>query len=91
MANVPYTTDTTSAAFEVQLDCSRRMSPQDRIRRTYAVSRRIKQMAFDAIRRRFPDLSEQQVQFKFIELTYGANLAADVSDWVKERGVERNR
>ena len=90
MANVPYTTDTTSAAFEVQLDCLRRMSPQERIRRTCAVSRRIKQMAFEAIRRRYPDLSEQQVQLKFIELTYGAILAADVCDWMKERGVERN-
>ena len=46
-------------------------------------------MAFEAIRRRYPNLSDQQVQLKFIQLTYGAILAADVCDWVKERGVER--
>ena len=90
METIPYAIDTSSEAFEVQLDCLRKMSPQERIRRTCAMSRRIKQMAFEAIRRRYPDLSEQQAQLKFIELTYGAALAADVCDWVKERGVERN-
>ena len=32
-------------------------------------------MAFAAIRRRFPNLSEVEVKIKFIELTYGKALA----------------
>lgn len=89
MSTTPYTTDTSAEAMEVQLECLRQMSPQERIRRTFAMSRRIKQMAFEAIRRRHPEFNEQQVKLKFIELTYGTALATEVSQWLKERSVER--
>ena len=42
-------------------------------------------MAFDAIRRRHPDYSEDEVRLKFIELTYGKSLADEVRDWQAER------
>jgi hypothetical protein len=35
-------------------------------------------MAFDAIRRRHPEYSEDEVQLRFIELTYGKALADEV-------------
>lgn len=81
MAPTPYTTDTSPEAFEVQLECLRKMSPQERIRRTCAMSRRVRKMALDAIRRRHPEFSEGDVQLRFIELTYGKPLADGVRRW----------
>jgi hypothetical protein len=42
-------------------------------------------MAFDAIRRRHPELSRDEVQLRFLELTYGKSLADDVRRWKSER------
>ena len=41
-------------------------------------------MAFAAIRRRHPELDDDEVQLLFIELTYGKALAADVRRWKAE-------
>jgi len=81
-----YTTDTSTEALEVQLACLRRMSPQERIRKMCAMSRQVRKMAFDAIRRRHPGLCEREVQLKFIELTYGKSLADNVRRWMQEQG-----
>ncbi len=80
-----YTTDTSPEAQAVQLECLRRMTPQDRIRQMCAMSRQVRNMALDAIRRRHPDLDESEVQLLFIELTYGKPLADDVRRWKAER------
>ena len=80
------TTDTSPDAAAVQLECLRQMTPRERIRKTCAMSRLVKNMAFDAIRRRHPDLSDRDVQLIFIELTYGKNLADDVRSWQQEKG-----
>jgi hypothetical protein len=45
------------------------------------MSRLIKRMAFDAIRRRHPGFNEDEVQLLFIELTYGTTLADSVRRW----------
>jgi hypothetical protein len=74
-------TDTSSEALEVQLACLRKMSPQERIRRTCAMSRLVRNMGFDAIRRRHPEASEDEVRLLFIELNYGKPLADDVRRW----------
>lgn len=87
MEPTPYTTDTSPEALAVQLDCLRKMTPQERIRRTCAMSRRVRKMAFDAIRRRHPQLDESEVQLLFIELTYGAPLASEVRRWKVERSA----
>ena len=71
-------TDTTQDALDVQLDGLRRMTPQQRISKMCSLSRHVKKMAFDAIRRRHPDLDEQEVRLLFIELTYGKSLADGV-------------
>lgn len=85
MQPTPYTTDTSPEARAVQLDCMRKMSPQERIRKTCAMSSRVRKMAFDAIRRRHPELDESEVQLLFIELTYGRLLANEVRCWKAER------
>ncbi|MEZ6125815.1 MAG: hypothetical protein R3C49_22035 [Planctomycetaceae bacterium] len=43
-----------------------------------AWSRQVKRMSMDAIRRRHPAFSENEVRLKFIELTYGSELAEGV-------------
>lgn len=85
MVNALFTTDTSPEALEVQLACLRKMCPQERIRRTCAMSRRVRKMAFDAIRRRHPELGEEEVQLRFVELTYGKLLADDIRRWKAER------
>ena len=85
MESSPYTTDTSREAFAVQLDCLRKMTPQERIRKTCAMSRQVRKMAFEAIRRRHPEFDDREVQLLFIELTYGKPLASEVRRWQAER------
>lgn len=73
-----YTVDTSKEALQVQLAGLRQMSPRERIRQTLAMSRRVRNMAMDAIRRRHPDLEDAEVGLMFIELTYGKSLADDI-------------
>jgi hypothetical protein len=42
-------------------------------------------MALDAIRRRHPEFSEEDVQLQFIELTYGKPLADGIRRWKARR------
>jgi hypothetical protein len=85
MQESDYTADTSKEALEVQLACLRQMSPGERIRQTLAMSRRVRNMAIDAIRRRHPDLEDAEVGLMFIELTYGKSLAEDIRRWRAER------
>ncbi|MFT5522928.1 MAG: hypothetical protein ACI9HK_000872 [Pirellulaceae bacterium] len=83
-----YTSDTSPEAYELQLQLVREMEPLDRLRKAMALSRQVKQMSLDAIRRRHPDFDENEVRWKFLELTYGKTLAADVRRCQEERGLE---
>ncbi len=85
MAELKYTSDTSQESLEVQLACRRRMSSRERMRQTLVMSRRMRNMAMDAIRRRHPELGDAEVGLMFIELTYGKSLADDVRRWRAER------
>jgi hypothetical protein len=85
MTSQPDHSDTSGEALEVQLDCLRQMTPQQRIQQMCAWSGKIRRMTFAAIRRRHPDYSEGDVRLKFIELTYGEHLAEDVRKYLQER------
>lgn len=87
MESASYTSDTSPEALAVLLECLRQMSPQERIRKSCAMSRRVRKMAFDAIRRRHPGLDEIEVQLLFIELTYGTPLANEVRRWKTAQGT----
>jgi hypothetical protein len=39
----------------------------------------------DAIRRRHPEADEEEIRLRIIELAYGADLAADVRSWLRNR------
>jgi hypothetical protein len=86
MSSTEYTTDTSPEAMAVQLECMRRLTPQQRVRRSCALSRQVRKMAFAAIRRRHPHLSDRDVQLAFIGLAYGERLANDVRLWQREQG-----
>jgi hypothetical protein len=81
----PYTTDTSAEAEAIQLELLRRMSPEDRIAKMCNLSASLRRMAFDAIRRIHPELDEAEVRLKFIESTYGKELASEVRTHFQQR------
>lgn len=91
MSDTPLVSDTSAEARAVQLACLRSMTPRQRIRQTCGLSRQVRRMAFAAIRRRWPDLPEEEVQLRFIELTYGKSLAEDVRHWKAETGWQAGK
>ncbi len=88
MDTTTYTTDTSAEALEVQLEIFRRMTPQERIAKASSWSTQIKRMGFEAIRRRHPEFDERQVQCKYIELTYGKDLAAGFRSCLENKSNE---
>jgi hypothetical protein len=75
-------------ALQTQLNGFRRMSPLERVSRMCSWSQQIKNMSLNAIRRRHPEFSDDEIRLKFIELTYGTELARDVRRHLKERHLE---
>ena len=68
MTRPPYTTDTSPEAEAIQLELFRKMSPIERLRRAFGLSNELRRMAFAAIQRRHPGLSDNDVRLKFIEM-----------------------
>lgn len=81
----PYTTDTSDEASAFQLEGLRRMSPTERVNKMCKLSANLRRMAMDAIRRRHPEFDQLEVRLKFIELTYGKELADSVRSQLRER------
>lgn len=91
MESTTYTSDTSDEALEIQLDCFRRMTPRERIAKMSSWSSQIKRMGVEAIRRRHPEYDDLQVQCKFIELTYGEELAEGFRSCLEGKSVEPRR
>ncbi len=85
MVPAAYTTDTTPEANAVQLECLRRMSGAEHFAMMCRMTANVRAMAFDAIRRRHPDFSNDEVRLRFIELTYGSELAENVKQALNDR------
>jgi hypothetical protein len=81
----PYTTDTSDDALAVQLEGFRRMSPTERVNKMCKLSASLRRMAMDAIQRRHPEYDQHEIRMKFIELTYGKELANSVRNQLRER------
>jgi hypothetical protein len=88
MDSIHTVTDTSPEALRVQLEGVRRMTPQERFNSMCRWSQEIRDMARNAIRRRHPDWSEDEVRLKFIELTYGPELAREVRHFLQDRNRE---
>lgn len=80
-----YTSDTADEAAAIQLQCFRKLTPAERVRKACAMSRRNRLLAMEAIRRRHPGLAKDDVQLVYIELAYGAEIAGKVRRWRQER------
>lgn len=79
-----YTTDTSDEAAAVQLEGMRRMSPTERANKMCKHSASLRRMGMDAIRRRHPEHDQHEIRLKFIELTYGKELADAVQDHLRQ-------
>jgi hypothetical protein len=85
MSARPYTTDTSSEAYAIQLQHFRQMSPAERMLTACRLSQQARHMAMQAIRRLHPSADERTVTLKMIEIAYGRSLAEEVSRWQAER------
>lgn len=79
------TNDTSPEAEEVQMELLRNMSGQERVNKALALSAQVMRMSKAAIRRRHPEFSDDEVNLKFIEMTYGRELATEVREWMASR------
>jgi len=70
--------DTSLDAFRVQMECYRRMSPQQRLEQTLQWSEEVREFGRAGIRLRHPDYSEREVQLASIRLRLGDELFAQV-------------
>jgi hypothetical protein len=59
----------------------------DRLRKAMGLSRQVKRMAMDAIRRGNPELDDNGVRLKFIEINYGKELADEVRHWQEQKAI----
>jgi hypothetical protein len=87
MGALPYTTDTSSEAYAIQLQLFREMTPAERILTACRLSQQARRMAIQAIRRHHPSADERTVKLKMIEIAYGRSLAEEVGRWQAERCV----
>ncbi len=85
MSMPAYTSDTTDEAAAIQLQCFRKLTPAERVRKACAMSTRNRLLAMEAIRRRHPGLTKDDVQLAYIGLAYGGEIAAKVRRWRQER------
>jgi len=85
MPQIATVSDTSADADEAQLDCFRRLTPQQRLQKMVASSRRGRDLAITAIRRSEPEITEQEARLRYLALAYGDDLAADVRQWLGAR------
>ena len=84
MAEITYTTDTSSEAAKYQSLAFAETSPVERISKVCRLSSNLRTMARDAIGRNHPEFDSKQVEIKLIKLNYGKELADAVSQWTGE-------
>ena len=73
--------DTSGAAFELQVEAYRAMSPEHRLRLAESMSLDVRSLAAAGIRRRHPDYSAEDVAAALADLLIGSEL----------EGTERRR
>jgi len=87
MSSAPYSTDTSSEAYAIQLQRFREMAPAERMLAACRLSQQARHMAIQAIRLLHPSADERTVKLKMIEIAYGRSLAEEVGRWQAERCV----
>ncbi len=67
--------DTPADAEEVQLELLRRASVSERLQLAFSLSQTVITLSKRAIRRRYPEESEEEIMVRFVSAHYGAELA----------------
>lgn len=80
----PYALDTSPEAHAAEIAAIRRLPPAKRFARARFLSEQARQMAFAAIRRQHPGITDEQLRLRFIVIAYGPHLAAKVKHWRSE-------
>ena len=81
--------DTSAEAARVQLELIRSASPERRLAACFGFSRSMIALSRAALRDRFPELDEAELRLRWVELNYGADLAAQVRAHLHRRGERR--
>ena len=77
--------DTDAEAERVQLDLLRRAGPTRRAQMALSLSAHVIDLARMALRRSFPEASEEEISLQFVERHYGRELAAGVRRYLVSR------
>lgn len=75
--------DTHPDAERVQIELLRRKTPAERLAMARRLSDLVVRMSRQAIARRHPDWTPQQVKLAWIEMSYGRELADQVRDYLE--------
>lgn len=78
--------DTSTHVAQVQLDLLRRAGSGRRAALACSLSRTVIDLSRAALRAQMPDATEREVLRRWIELSYGEDLAARVSAYLQSRG-----
>lgn len=70
--------DTSDEAREVQIAAYRAMTPARRVEIALQLSDDVRELSRSGIQRRHPELDERGVQYEFLRILYGSELAAEL-------------
>jgi hypothetical protein len=78
--------DTDADSERVQLDLLRAASPAQRGGLALALTATAIGLSRRGLERQAPGASEEEIGLRFVELNYGAELAAEVAEYLRRRG-----
>lgn len=81
----PLSADTDSEAERVHLELLRRAGPARRAAMAMALSAQVIGLARRAIRKSHPGASEEEIGLRFVERTYGPELAFELRRFIASR------
>lgn len=84
--NVPR--DTSPEMDRKQIELLRQMTPQRRWQLFLDLNDTMRKHAMEAIARRYPHFSEQEVRLKFVEVHYGKTLARELRTYLARRTTQ---
>ena len=79
------TQDTCPEAEMVLVELIRKQPAAVRLRNACSATQLVVAQCKNALRRRHPDLSDEEVNLRFIEINYGKELADKVRIWAQKR------
>lgn len=77
--------DTDPEAERIQLDLLRRAGPTRRAQMALSLSAAVIDLARMALRRSFPEATEEEIRLRFVERHYGQELASGLSQYLLTR------